>query len=94
MPSCVGTTHLTSLSLALSQTEEVGILAGDRSGFQASGPIVAGKKCMVLTDNMDEESSYCLNMKTKQDADKKSYTIVVGKTNQSKTVGRDNRRDG
>lgn len=80
--------------LSLSQAEEVKTLAGDRSGFQGAGPSVAGYKCMVLKDQMDDESSYCLNMKTKHDADNKSYTMVVGKTNQSKTVGRDNQTDG
>lgn len=67
---------------------------GNRSGFQADGPFMAGSKCMVLTDNMDDDSSFCLNMKTKQDENKKSYTMVVGKTKQSKAVGRDNKTDG
>lgn len=83
-----------SLSLSLSQAEEIKVLAGDRSGFQGSGPSVAGMKCMVLNDHMDDKLSYCLNMKTKQDVNKKSYTVVVGKTEQSKTVGRDNKTDG
>lgn len=56
--------------------------------------MVGGLKCMVLTDSMDDEKSYCLNMKTKQDANKKSYTVVVGKTIKSKAVGRDNKTDG
>uniref|UniRef100_A0A671WUP5 Profilin n=1 Tax=Sparus aurata TaxID=8175 RepID=A0A671WUP5_SPAAU len=65
--------------------DEIKKLAGDRSAFRQCGPHISGKKCMLLTDNMDAEGIYCLNLKTAADADGNRYSICVGKTNKGKT---------
>lgn len=74
------------LSLPLSQTEEIKKLVGNRTGFSACGPTIAGMKCMLLNDHLDNDPEYYLNMKTKADKDGNSYFICVGKTLKGKIV--------
>nr|XP_046236743.1 profilin-1 [Scatophagus argus] len=61
--------------------DEIKKLAGDRSSFRQAGPTIAGTKCMLLTDKMEEEGVYSLNMKTKADACGACYSVCVGKSN-------------
>ncbi|XP_030266926.1 uncharacterized protein LOC115578193 [Sparus aurata] len=68
--------------------DEIKKLAGDRSAFRQCGPHISGKKCMLLTDNMDAEGIYCLNLKTAADADGNRYSICVGKTNKALIIAK------
>ncbi|XP_069374997.1 profilin-1-like [Paralichthys olivaceus] len=60
--------------------EDIKVLSGDRSKFSSCGPKVNGEKCMLLSDRMDDESVYSLNLKTASDANGEKYNICVGKT--------------
>ncbi|XP_069031694.1 profilin-1-like [Embiotoca jacksoni] len=61
-------------------TEEIKKLVGDRSTFSQCGVHIGGIKCRLLRDQLDEEGSYCMQLKTAADADGKTYGMCVGKT--------------
>ncbi|KAK1890014.1 Profilin-1, partial [Dissostichus eleginoides] len=60
-----------------SASEEVKKLIGDTSTFHQSGPVVAGMKCMMIRDQYADPSSYCLQLKSRKDAEGNSFNICV-----------------
>ncbi|KAJ4919760.1 hypothetical protein JOQ06_024776 [Pogonophryne albipinna] len=70
------------------QPEQVKMLIGDTSTFHQSGPVVAGMKCMLIRDQYDDPSSYCLQLKSKKDDDGNTFHICVGKTNTAVVIAK------
>ncbi|XP_076580376.1 profilin-1 [Chaetodon auriga] len=60
--------------------EEIKRLIGDRPTFHSSGPVIGGRKCMLLRDQMDDDTSYALNLKTKADEQGVCFSVCVGKS--------------
>jgi len=60
--------------------EEIKRLAGDRSSFGQSGPLIGGMKCRLIRDNMDTDGMYNLDLKSSADADGNAYNVCVGKS--------------
>ncbi|KAI9527205.1 hypothetical protein NQZ68_032786 [Dissostichus eleginoides] len=69
-------------------SEEVKKLIGDTSTFHQSGPVVAGMKCMMIRDQYADPSSYCLQLKSRKDAEGNSFNICVGKTNKAIVIAK------
>lgn len=61
------------------------MLNGDRNAFHAKGPIIAGKKCMFLNDETKNDKSYCMNLRTRQDAEGETYSICIAESKMGKT---------
>uniref|UniRef100_A0A8D2ZW48 Uncharacterized protein n=1 Tax=Scophthalmus maximus TaxID=52904 RepID=A0A8D2ZW48_SCOMX len=55
-------------------------LMSNRANFSKCGPFIAGKKCMMLRDDLDEEKMYTLQLRTSTDAEGNNYSVCVGKT--------------
>ncbi|CAB1438476.1 unnamed protein product, partial [Pleuronectes platessa] len=66
--------------------DEIRTLAGTRNNFSSCGPKVAGVKCMLLVDKMDDDTIYSLNLKTVSDTDGKRYNLCIGKTKKALLV--------
>ncbi|XP_070849532.1 profilin-1 [Chaetodon trifascialis] len=66
--------------------EEIKRLVGDRSNFSASGPVIGGRKCMLLRDQMEDETCYALNLKTKADEQGHCYSVCVGRSHQALVI--------
>ncbi|KAF0028828.1 hypothetical protein F2P81_017933 [Scophthalmus maximus] len=62
------------------QPEEIKKLMSNRANFSKCGPFIAGKKCMMLRDDLDEEKMYTLQLRTSTDAEGNNYSVCVGKT--------------
>ncbi|AWO97462.1 Profilin isoform 2 [Scophthalmus maximus] len=60
--------------------EEIKKLMSNRANFSKCGPFIAGKKCMMLRDDLDEEKMYTLQLRTSTDAEGNNYSVCVGKT--------------
>ncbi|XP_051248591.1 profilin-1-like [Dicentrarchus labrax] len=69
-----------SPGLAKITEEEIKRLAGNRSSFRTDGPTIAGMKCMMLRDQMDEDQVFTLDLKTSKQDDGQAYSICVGKS--------------
>ncbi|XP_041821600.1 profilin-1 [Chelmon rostratus] len=69
-----------SSGLANITQEEIRRLAGKRTDFSCNGPHIAGKKCMMLRDRMDDETNYSLDMKTSSDSEGNTFSVCVGKS--------------
>ncbi|XP_070786061.1 profilin-1 [Enoplosus armatus] len=67
-------------ALANITVDEIKKLANDRKLFPERGAFIAGKKCMMLRDNLDTEGVYTLDMKSAKDADGNAYGLCVGKS--------------
>ncbi|XP_026181937.1 profilin-1 [Mastacembelus armatus] len=65
------------------QPNEIKRLAGNRSDFAQSGPMIAGIKCRLLRDNLDTEGMHVMDLKTAADAQGNTYSVCIGKTLQS-----------
>ncbi|KAL3050808.1 profilin-1-like [Trematomus bernacchii] len=75
-----GSTWAASDNMKCITAEEVKKLIGDTSTFHQSGPVVAGMKCMMIRDQYEDPSSYCLQLKSRKDAEGNTFNICVGKT--------------
>ncbi|XP_053716256.1 profilin-2-like [Synchiropus splendidus] len=62
------------------KNEEIAKLVGDRSGFSQSGPYVAGVKCRLLRDEMDDPQVMTMRLKTVADCSGCCYPVCIGKS--------------
>ncbi|XP_069544039.1 profilin-1-like [Brachyistius frenatus] len=60
--------------------EEIKKLVGDSSTFSQCGVHIGGIKCLLLRNQLEEEGSFCMQLKTVADADGKTHGMCVGKT--------------
>lgn len=68
--------------------DEIRKLAGDRSTFFQNGVFIAGQKCRVLRDLMEDSEQPSLLLKTAPDAEGNTYNITVAKTKTAFVIGR------
>ncbi|XP_040886776.1 profilin-1 [Toxotes jaculatrix] len=68
--------------------EEIKRLAGRRDDFGQSGPFIAGIKCRMIRDNMDDDKMYSLDLKTAKDAEGNTYNVCVGKSKQALIIAK------
>ncbi|XP_054880750.1 profilin-1-like [Poeciliopsis prolifica] len=62
--------------------DEIKKLAGkDRSSFAQNGVYIAGTRCRLIRDQMDNEPTFAMDLKTAADADGNTFGVCVGKTN-------------
>lgn len=66
--------------------DEIKKLAHDRKNFSQVGAYIAGKKCMMLRDELDTDKVHTLDLKTARDADGNAYGICVGKSKQALVI--------
>ncbi|XP_039996811.1 profilin-1 [Xiphias gladius] len=75
-----------SEGLASITEDEIKKLAGDRKDFGQCGPCIAGVKCRMIRDSMDDETLHSLDLKTASDNEGNTYNICVGKSESGKNT--------
>ncbi|XP_023257787.1 profilin-1-like [Seriola lalandi dorsalis] len=75
-------------ALANISVEEIKRLAGKRSDFGQSGPLIGGVKCRMIRDNMDNDGMFSLDLKTAADASGNAFSVCVGKSKSALVIAK------